>query len=192
MSSSLPCSLLRQFLFCPRIPYFCEVLGLRPPQPLWVKQGVDWHRRQEILSRNRTLARYGLLQARRHFQCHLASELIGLHGIADLLLVTDAEVVPVEFKQGTGPLNKGGHVQLTAYGVLAEQHFGLPFKRAVVLMGEKAKADGIPDTPESRDALRVALTGLRQTLESALLPDSPASLPQCGQCEYLAHCNDRF
>lgn len=192
MSSSLPCSLLRQFLFCPRIPYYVEVLGIRPHQPLWVRQGVDWHKRQELLSRNRTLTRYGLLSARKVFQCHLESETMGIHGIADLVLLTDKEVIPVEFKQGAGPLNKGGHVQLTAYGMLAEEHYGRPFLRSFVLSGEKAQAESFPDTPERRQTLQHTIAGLRTVLDSPLLPDSSASHPKCGQCEYLAHCNDRF
>lgn len=192
MSSSLPCSLLRQFLFCPRIPFFSEVLGIRPPQPLWVKQGVDWHRRQETLSKNRTLSRYGLLSAHLRFQCHLESETLGIHGIADLVLLTETEVVPVEFKQGSAPLNRGGQVQLTAYGVLAEERFNLPFKRCFVLSGDNAKTQSFPDTPDRRSMLHNTIARLRQTLSAPLLPDSPASLPQCGQCEYLARCNDRF
>ena len=192
MSSSLPCSILRQFLFCPRIPYFCEVLGIRPPQPLWVKQGVDWHRRQERLSQNRTLSRYGLLCAQRHFQCQLESETLGIHGIADLVLLTDSEVIPVEFKQGSAPLNRGGQIQLTAYGALAEERFKLPFKRSFVLVGDSPKAIAFPDTPDRRADLQTTIARLHQPLDSPLLPESTASLPQCGQCEYLAHCNDRF
>lgn len=192
MSSSLPCSLLRQFLFCPRIPYFHEVLGIRPAQPLWVRQGIDWHHRQEILSRNRTLARFDLLQARRLSQVQLASEAHGLHGIADLVLLTPEEVIPVEFKQGPAPLNKGGQLQLTAYGVLAEEKFKLPFRRSFVLSGEKAKATCFPDSPERRAQLAQTVAELNRTLETPLLPDSSASVPQCGQCEFLAHCNDRF
>ena len=192
MSSSLPCSLLRQFHFCPRIPYFCEVLGVRPPQPLWVKQGVDWHRRQERLSHNRTLSRYGLLSAQRHFQCQLESQTLGIHGVADLVLFTDSETIPVEFKQGSAPLNHGGQIQLTAYGVLAEERFQLPFKRGFVLVGDSPKAISFPDTTGRRADLLNTISRLRQTLDSPLLPDSSASLPQCGQCEYLARCNDRF
>lgn len=192
MSSSLPCSLLRQFLFCPRIPYYSEVLSLHPPQPLWVKQGIDWHHRQELLMRNRTLDRYGLQQARRCFQCPLASESMAIHGIADLVLIAESEVIPVEFKQAPGRLNRGGQIQLTAYGMLAEQRFGLPFKRAFVIRGERAKIECFPYTPEHRAMFDSALAGLRLALDSPILPDSPASLPQCGQCEYLNHCNDRF
>src|SRR3989344_8100597 len=95
---SLPVHLLRQHVFCPRIPYFIEGLGITPEAPLWVQQGQDYHARQEQLSRDRTLKRFGLEHATRQFRVHLSSTRLGTHGIADALLETATEVYPVEFK----------------------------------------------------------------------------------------------
>jgi CRISPR-associated exonuclease Cas4 len=58
MSYSLPISLIRQYCFCPRIPYFQELLKLNPKRPQWVKQGEKLHQQQQKVFKHRVKQNY--------------------------------------------------------------------------------------------------------------------------------------
>lgn len=189
---SLPAHLLRQHAFCPRIPYFIEGLGISPETPLWVQQGQDYHARQERLTRDRTLKRFGLDKATRQFRVRLSSARLGLHGIADAVLETETEIFPVEFKTEFSEAGRGQVLQLTAYGLMAEEMQGKRFVAGFLLYGQKGKTRKVERTDAlTGDVVRV-LEAVRQNLAAARMPESSAATPQCGQCEYFNYCNDRF
>lgn len=189
---SLPVHLLRQHAFCPRIPYFIEGLGVAGATPLWVQQGQDYHDRQERLSRSRTLKRFGLDRAMRHFRMRLSSARLGIHGVADAVLETVTDVYPIEFKTELSEAGRGQVLQLAAYGIMAEETQHKRFVAGFLLYGHKGKTRRI----ERNDALvrnvERALDAIRHNLAAARMPESSASAPQCGQCEYFNYCNDRF
>jgi CRISPR-associated exonuclease Cas4 len=189
---SLPAHLLRQHAFCPRIPYFLEGLGITPETPLWVRQGQDYHQRQERLTRDRTLKRFGLAQAVRHFRMRLNSSELGIHGVADAVLETSDAVFPVEFKTEFSEAGRGQLLQLAAYGLMAEETLTKPFEAGFLLYGAKGKTRRIKRTDPLVNDVGRALAAIRQNLAAARMPESPASVPQCGQCEYFNYCNDRF
>jgi len=189
---SLPVHLLRQHAFCPRIPYFIEGLGFTPETPLWVQQGQDYHARQERLTRDRTLKRFGLDRATRHFRMRLASERLGIHGIADAVLETETDIYPVEFKTEFSEAGRGQILQLVAYGLMAEEACHKRFTAGFLLYGQKGKTRRFERTDALTDDVAHALDTLRRNLAAARMPESSAAAPQCGQCEYFNYCNDRF
>ena len=52
-SFSVPVSLLRQYAFCPRIPFFYLIRNLHPPFRPWVKQGLGFHEKTQMLAKRR-------------------------------------------------------------------------------------------------------------------------------------------
>ena len=189
---SLPVHLIRQHIFCPRIPYFLEVLGIRPDVPLWVAQGKGYHDRQERLSKNRTLKRFGFDSAARQFRVNLESSALGLHGIADAVLETADRIYPVEFKTELAETGRGQVLQLLAYGLMAEEKYGKTFEQGFLLYGEKGRTRKVIRHPKNEAALRKTVAALRANLTTPRMPESPASVHQCGQCEFFNYCNDRF
>ena len=57
---SLPVSYIRQFCFCPRIPFLSVFLEIKPPSPLWVQDGVDFHEKAAMLQKRRKLSKFNL------------------------------------------------------------------------------------------------------------------------------------
>lgn len=189
---SLPVHLLRQHAFCPRIPYFIEGLGITPETPLWVQQGQDYHARQERLTRDRTLKRFGLDHAACHFRMRFSSARLGIHGIADAVLETEAEVYPVEFKTEFSEAGRGQTLQLMAYGLMAEETKHKRFAAGFLLYGRKGKTRKVERTDALVADVEQSLEVIRRNLAAARMPESSATAPQCGQCEYFNYCNDRF
>lgn len=188
---SLPISLLRQTDFCPRIPFLCETAHIRVPETSWVKQGVENHKRIERIMKRRTMERFGLKNPVAYYRCRLSSKTYGLHGIADLLLIDESNVMPIEFKLRMRRITSGTKAQLLAYGLAAEEQFDRKFKKAAVISIETDKILLINVNEESLSVFNRLLKTLHGSVSSTFLPDSPAGSAKCGQCEFLKFCNDR-
>lgn len=189
---SLPVHLLRQMLFCPRIPWFMEVVGLRPAEPFWVMDGNEFHLRQAMLARSRTLQGMGLDKAGKLYNVHVHSESLCLHGIIDLLLVTESECIPVELKSQKPPNIMPVVVQLAAYGLLAEEVTGKPCRRGILLYGPRIKTRLVAMDDSVRQLVVEMSCKLHHLIgNSPTIPDTSATVAQCTQCEYVNFCNDR-
>ena len=191
MSFSLPINLLRQYCFCPRIPYFQELLKLNVPRPAWVKQGEHLHQQQPQAFKHRSLKRFGLEQAEQVFNISIGSETLQLHGIIDSLLITKDTIYPIEFKLSGHKPSRGQILQLTAYGMLAEEKYQRLFRKGFILYEQKGKTVPILIQEQHRQQVLSIRDTILADLKQACLPDSPATATQCTQCEYLNYCNDR-
>lgn len=190
-SSSIPINYLRQYIFCERIPYFKEIYGLKQQSQAWMKQGVDHHTLLEKLHTRRTLKRYDLEMGNVINNCNLFSESYGIHGNCDLLIETIDEVVPIEVKLGRRVF-PAYVTQLIAYGLIAEERYDKEFQVGFLLLGEKGKEIKIESSVQERFKVIQIIESIKESFENSLLPDTSASEHQCGQCEYINFCNDRF
>lgn len=190
-SSSIPISIFRQYLFCPRIVYFQEILGLHISMPVWTKQGDLHHKKQIILSKERTLKRFELDKGKMLFDLSLESEVYNIHGICDGLIETDEEIVPIDFKL-TNSLQRGHLFQLLGYALCAEEKYQKKSQIGFILTGEKAKANVIEFSSVLRGEFFNILKNIERILDKQILPETCANEHQCGQCEYFNYCNDRF
>lgn len=191
MSYSLPINLIRQYCFCPRIPYFQELLKLNTSKPEWVKQGEELHVRQEKLFKHRTLKRFNLVQAEQKFNVFVSASDLQLHGMIDSLLFGDEEIYPIEFKLSGYKPTKGQILQLTAYAMVAEHQYKLTCKKGFILFENKGTTHSIDFKPDDKERVVMIRDTILENLEKSYFPDSPATPAQCTQCEYLNHCNDR-
>ena len=193
---NIPVSYLRQFLFCPRIPYFVLMKGLNVKKTPWVKQGLTFHDKSAMLTKRRNLTHYGLSSSDFRFlsNINLNDEELGLHGICDGAIYTKTnEIFPLEFKITEGrPPALGAKLQLTAYAMLLERKENTTISRGFILMGKRGITFEIQFDEEMRlRVLRVA-ESIRITLDMALIPVTAATSAQCCQCEYSNFCADRL
>lgn len=140
-SFNIAVSMLRQYCFCPRIPFFYIVRGLSPISNEWVKQGISFHNKVEMLTKRRNLSRFGLNEEF-HFshEIKLYNEKLFLHGICDGFLELKNEIIPLEFKMSDNIVfTKGASIQLCAYALLLEEQFKKEIKQGFILYGSKGK-----------------------------------------------------
>lgn len=188
---SLPASLLRQWAYCPRIPWIREVLGARGVPGPWVEQGLEYDRIQHHLQRDRRLQSLGFDDLRPHRRVPLRSESLGLHGVADLLLIGRDRFVVADYKLEARSMPRGTRIQLAAYAVIAQEQLGKPCIALMVLSGKPVRAILQPWTPELQREVIEAIRALRETLASVSMPPSDAQASKCTVCEHLNLCNDR-
>ena len=192
MSYSIPVNLIRQFCFCPRVPYFQEFLGFVPYRTQWVDQGERFHVEQEKVFKHRTLKRFGLEEACQKFNIDVSSESLSMHGVLDSLLLNKKNVFPIEFKLSEGKPNRGQILQVVAYGMVLEENLGLPCNVAFIVSGRKGKTHYIDVKTLYREQVIDIRNKIVAYMEKSYMPGSSATHNQCTQCEYLNYCNDRF
>ncbi|PHR86633.1 MAG: CRISPR-associated protein Cas4 [Moritella sp.] len=188
---SVPASLIRQYCFCPRIPYFQHIIGIKAPTPLWVQQGLDFHQRARILSKSRTLKRYNCSEGSIMFDVKLKSKVDQIHGIADALIFTEDEIIVVEFKLSCRRPTRGQKQQLAAYALCAELQYRKPVSKGYISYESSGKAHFVKLDNKLKADVGKTVGAIIQMEDNQLIPDTAASSEQCGQCEYLNFCNDR-
>jgi CRISPR-associated exonuclease Cas4 len=190
-SFSIPISIIRQHIFCPRIPFFQFLLGINPTKPIWTRQGNEFQKVQIFHQRRRKLSRFKIENAKIISNYHVHSESLGLHGFVDLFLETDDEVIPVEIKLESSKFQKSHILQLYSYGLCLEEKFQKPFDRGFLLFGKKGKVIEIQKNQDIQNSILNYIIEIRKNISDMFMPDSPAKVEQCIQCEYRNQCNDR-
>lgn len=188
---SVPVNLVRQWCYCPRIPYYITLTDITPKYPSWVKQGEDFHRLEAKLWQRRNLSRFNLAEGQKHQNLEMQDEQLGIHGIVDMAVETDDAVYGVEFKLSASNKKRGDQLQLVAYGMLLERHF---FKPSPVgfLVGSGKVLHAIDIDADKRRAALAVVAEIRQMLLKGMKPNSSATVAQCCTCEYINFCNDRL
>ncbi len=191
MSFSIPVNLIRQWTYCPRIVYYIELMDFPVTYPTWVKQGESFHKKEAHLWQRRNLSRFGLHEGKLFLEHPVKSQEFSIHGVADMIIETEKEVFPVEFKLGSSEKRKGGVLQLVAYGIMAQENLGKECKFGFLAHGPKNLQKIAMTEPLIKGVLEKT-DEIRKMMNTGIKPDSPASESQCTNCEYLNYCNDRF
>lgn len=188
----LPIHLIRQYLFCPRVVYFLEVLNIPKATPIWVKEGESHHKKQAELFKRRTLMRFGLEEAEFKSNVSLSCEEFKFYGICDGLIISQKNIYPVEIKLHGSKPTKAQRMQLIAYGILAEKRFGKVFDLGFILYEKNGKTIPININDIDKSEVVNIVDEIIEMIQFGRLPHSSADDEKCTQCEFENYCNDRF
>lgn len=190
---TLTVSDIKQYIYCPRIVYFTYCMPVEKKVTAKMEFGREEHEEIEFLERRRKLSRYGLSQGQRKFHLRLNSERLGLSGTLDMLIVSDGEYIPVEFKYSSNPPGLNHKYQLTAYAMLVEDQFERSVRRGFIyVMGEERKdICQVEITPNMRRFVRKAMGSIREMVLSERMPEGTRYQSRCTDCEFINFCGDR-
>ena len=191
MLSSIPVHLIRQWCYCPRVVYYLELTDFSVLRPTWVKQGEKFHLLEKNLWQRRNLSRFKISAGSVQHNLKLQDKSLGLHGVVDMAIETDELVYAVEFKLSANNKKRGDILQLVAYAMLLESHFGKPCSLSF-LVGKGKVLHIVEVDSLKRQAVQNITNEIRQMLQHGMKPDSSASINQCCTCEYINFCNDRL
>jgi len=181
---------LKQFLYCPRIPFHRYVTRAPALPTAKMVFGKEAHARTDRLERRRTLAEFDLLEGERQFHLPLRSNRLRLSGTLDMLIRTPRELIPVEMKDSVEPPGLNHKYQLVAYALLVEERFGSVVRRGCVQLIPVKEVVEYAITPNMRRHVLKTLADMRRMLSSERLPGPPANRGKCADCEYRRFCND--
>lgn len=183
---------VRQFCYCPRIPYYTYVMPLPRPVTPKMREGQEVHREQGEREARRNLSKYRLgEQAERHDDVSLYSARLGLSGRLDMVLLAETEAIPVEYKNGRGPVGLNHRLQLTAAALLVEERWQRPVRRAFVHFVPTGRHTEVAITDELRTQVMAELSALEEMVTSEAMPEATPVLGRCVECEFRRFCNDR-
>src|SRR3972149_5859400 len=181
---------LKQWVYCPRILYFQlrrqDVRAVTHKMEYGVAAGQAEEGREE----RRSLRAYGVTDGAREFNVLLSSERLGLRGEADMVITApDGEVIPVDYKFSK---IDGPHFQLqvAAYALLLEDMRQCTVRRGFLYLIPFRRAEAVPIDKRLRAKLALALSEMRQGLESEEMPVPAGNLRKCVACEFRRFCTD--
>ncbi len=180
---------IRQYTYCPRIPYYQHAMPLERPVTAKMDLGKEEHETTSAKEARRTLKAYGIKQGERRFGVSLYSGSLGLRGKIDMVITTPHETIPVEYKMASS-IGLHHKYQLTAYAMLVEHTLGGTVNRAFAYLTPLKQAREIPITPAMRDHVRKTISGLRASIENEILPRPTPHRKRCADCEYRRFCGD--
>jgi len=164
--------IIKYYLFCPRIPYFVLVLGVRERVTDCMVEGLKKHRR---FFRGREMA-----------NVYLKSEKLGIHGYVDAIVRTDKGYKVVEFKgvRFNRRILKSHLYQAVAYALLVEEKFG---RVVSVVLRYEDKMLEFPLTVGLKRYVKHIIKKIREICETGLVPEYKESR-RCKSCGFAWIC----
>jgi CRISPR-associated exonuclease Cas4 len=183
---------LKQYDYCPRIPFYRYCLPRIRPTTYAMHEGIRSHGEEVAREERRSLRAYGLADGERFFDVALRSETLGFVARLDLAIrrADIPEAIVVDYKLSSGPAGSHFRLQLAAYSLLLEEAWRLPVRRGFLYHIPERRAEEIPITPSLRSKVVRAATAIRASVQKETIPPPPARRAKCVACEFRRFCND--
>ncbi len=181
---------VKQWLYCPRVVFFTYCLPVPRRATFKMQDGKAEHERTSDLEERRSLRAYGLAQGERVFSVALSSRSLALSGHLDMLILTDSEAMPVEFKSTRRIPGRNHRHQLAAYALLIEDSWHKPVWRAFFYLIPTRRAAAVEIQPEEKQRVLRAVQDIRAMLAAERMPPPTRKRSRCVDCEYRLYCAD--
>ena len=180
---------LKQYMYCARIAYYHTCLPDIRPTTRKMQSGIRRHEDEHKRSLRRTMNLPNLESAQRLFDVPVQSDDLHLSGQIDEVILYDDCIIPVDYKLAK---KAGRHfkVQLAAYGMMAEETFGLPARKGLLYLIRSRQTVEVSLTTHWRQQVRKAITAIEQISVSEHMPPPTAHRQRCRDCEFRRFCND--
>lgn len=186
---------LKQYAYCPRIPYYHYCLPEVRPTTYKMDAGIRAQDRAEELERRRSLRAYGLTEGERHFNVSVASGQLGVSGQIDLVIKHavngEDRLIPVDYKLSRREPGRHFKLQIACYALLLEELWQLPVEDGFLYLIPARRAVRVPVTTRLRNDVRRQLAEIRALVLAERMPPVPArQRSRCVDCEFRRFCND--
>lgn len=186
---------LKQFAYCPRIPYYHYCLPEVRPTTYKMDAGVRAQDGAEERERRRSLRAYGLAEGERHFNVSVASALLGVSGQIDLVIKHtvsgEDRLIPVDYKLSRREPGRHFKLQLACYALLLEEVWQMPVDDGFLYLIPTRRVVRVPVTTRLRNDVLRQLTEIRALVLAERMPPVPTKQrSRCVDCEFRRFCND--
>lgn len=181
---------IKNMAWCARTVYWGRMMGSLRPQTFKMADGKREHERAEDLEQRRSLRAYGLTEGERQFAVSLVSQRLSLAGRIDMVIRTTREVIPVEFKNTTGPPALHHVYQITAQALLLEENGLQPVRRGFLYRIPAKQAHEVTLTPDMRRRTLQLIERAGVMLIEEKIPPPTPQRGRCLDCEFRRLCGD--
>lgn len=181
---------LKQYAYCPRVVYYQYVMPVEHKATYKMNKGKVAQEDIQRLEKRRKLKRYNLVSGTRRFDVWLYSKKLGLSGKLDMLVETDSECFPVDFKWTPGKVRRNHILQLGGYSLLVEDQVGKRVSTGFVYL--IAQGDVVPCSisENMKEECLVSLNSIRSMIQEERFPGPAKERAKCIDCEYRNFCRD--
>ncbi|KIT18125.1 CRISPR-associated protein Cas4 [Jannaschia aquimarina] len=178
---SLPLSALQHWLFCPRQCALIHVERLWEENRLTAEGRVLHERADEGLPESREGMR--VLRA-----VHVASERLGVHGVADVVEMQGGIPFPVEYKRGRPKAHRADEVQLCAQAMCLQEMTGREVPEGALFYGARRRRQAVAFDSDLRDLTERVAAEARSAMAQGTLPSPVYEAGRCEGCSLNGLC----
>ena len=175
---------LKQYHYCPRVVYYQYVMPVDRKSTYKMEKGQAAQEEIEALEARRKLKAYGIQDGRRLFNAWLRSEKLCLSGKLDMLIETESNLYPVDFKYTRGRPFKNHLYQLGGYALIVEDKYKKPVNNGFIYLIPQKDVVIFDLTERVKEDCLKTLESIRKMLITESFPDAPSKRSKCVDCEY--------
>jgi len=183
---------LKQYAYCPRVVYYQYLMPVEKKTTFKMDYGKIEEARIDKLENRRKLKKYGLSEGKRFFHENINSSLLGLSGKLDLLIQTEEQYFPVDFKFTQGRPHKNHVYQLSGYALILDDLYKTEVKKGFVYLIPQEDAIAFDLNYFLKSATLKMLDEIRNMIIMEKVPSVVANRNKCFDCEYRNFCGDVF
>jgi len=186
---------IKHYVYCPRIVYFERVLHARPQlgsQQEWGREEHEEYVRKEVRRRGAVFYSPEFAEAEKLLFLPLSSGRLGLRGVADCIIRTRRECIPVDYKNmasDKGRLWMDHKYQLAAYALLIEDDLQARVRRGFVNYIPERLVVPLEITGTMKSHVKRVLGHIKRIIRDEELPPVRVAHTKCtGGCGYKWLC----
>lgn len=183
---------LKQFVYCPRIPYFNRFLNLKTSPTFLMEQGSAQEQEFDRKQKRHRPFRFGLREVSRHVHVNLVSDNYKLAGTADLVIEGQDEIVVIDCKGGEKRLSENHWIQVGAYALLAEEYYKKPCHKGFLYYAEGRQWTKVLIDERLKQKVTGLLGQMGKVIKEGIFPLPTGQVEKCRSCEFLNFCGDRW
>ena len=192
MKSELTVNDIKQYLYCKRIVFFHYLMPVEKKSTYKMEHGRLMEEKIEHLEQRRKLKRYNLNLGERIYHLLINSDKLGLSGRLDMLILSNGEYFPVDFKFTSGKPHKNHIYQLGGYALLVEEKFAVKVNKGFIYLIPKNDVCAISLTDEIKMDILKMLEDIRLMIKNENIPEATIHRAKCAECEFRNYCGDVF
>jgi len=181
---------LKQFHYCPRVVFYQYVLPVEKKITYKMEKGKTAQEEIEKLESRRKLKKFGIKEGKRIFNIWIESKKWLLAGKIDMVIETEADLFPVDFKYTRGRPFRNHLYQLGGYALILEDYYKKPVKKGFVYLIPQKDAVVYDLDEELKEGCIHTLDKIRKMIIQENYPDAPLQRAKCADCEYRNYCRD--
>lgn len=182
-------SLLKQYVYCPRVVYYETCTPGVRPHTYKMLAGNEAHDRERERAARRTLTAYQIPTGERHFDVRLLSPKLNLSGLIDEVVLTPDEAIVVDYKLA-GWTGENHIIQLGAYSLMVEEAFAFPVYRGFIYLLNPRRFESVPIDEALRNSVLETLKSIDRIRLYEYMPPPVDQPNKCTSCEFRRFCND--
>ena len=186
---------LRQYFYCPRIPFFRHIRHIYPAQTYLMKRGSDFHEKiiRDTPKKEKSLMRLTSSgeEISLFYDYYIESKKLHLLALLDLFGKIDEKIFPIEIKTSSKPPeghNIHHYIQLTAQSLLLEEYFNTFINHARIVYLESKEKLWVPISIDMKEKVLSAIKSIHKGIKTEILPNPTADHEKCIGCEFWAFC----